>query len=227
MVWNSCFSKGCGFCFVCETFSSHNDLTFFTCSSYEVLHPPCVLPWMQVCASKARAGLRRDLRRPFRGLLGGFSARRISPRWLRLRAGLSRLARMGKFVAWVRRLSCFAGTPKRWLCGVVGHGRRRRGAAGLQDLLPVGYNDLASTRAATLGRSLTDAIGGTGAAAGTSRSAFGWSRSTYTTTRQSPQGVTLDPRNRCNLQRCKGRKLSRGKTTTVSATSSAFGGADV
>ena len=34
-----------------------------------------------------------------------------------------------------------------------------------QDLLPVGYNDLASTRAATLGRSLTDAISGTGAAA--------------------------------------------------------------
>ena len=101
----------------------------------------------------------------FEGFLGGFSARRISPRWLRLRAGLSRLARMGKFVAWVRRLSCFAGTPKRWRCGVVGRGRLRRGAAGLQDLLPVGYNDLASTRAATLGRSLTDAISGTGAAA--------------------------------------------------------------
>ena len=35
-----------------------------------------------------------------------------------------------------------------------------------------------STRAATLGRSFTDANGGAVAAAGTSRSAFGWSRST-------------------------------------------------
>ena len=41
------------------------------------------------------------------------------------------------------------------------------------------------------------------------------------------QGVTLDPRNRRNLWRRKGRKLCLLRTTTFSATSSAFGGADV
>ena len=89
LVWDVWFVKGFCFCFVNMIFSNRSDFTFCAkLPSYEELHPPYVLSWMQVCASWARAGLRGELRRLFRGRFGGFSARRISPRWLRLRAGL-------------------------------------------------------------------------------------------------------------------------------------------
>ena len=52
LVWDVLILKGFCFCLVNMIFSDRSDFTFCAkLPSYEELHPPYVLSWMQVCAS--------------------------------------------------------------------------------------------------------------------------------------------------------------------------------
>ena len=114
LVWDGLIFTGCCLCFANNIFSDNSGLTFFSrSSSYEKLHPPCVLSWMQVCASRARAGLRGELRRPFSRAFWGvfrkkdFSAVAVTPCWTLLPREDGEVRRLGggDFLALLERQS--------------------------------------------------------------------------------------------------------------------------